>query len=42
MNKNYEAPQIEVIEIEIEGVLCSSGGGFESTNSGSSIGNRRL
>ncbi|MFI3262947.1 MAG: hypothetical protein R3Y26_08570 [Rikenellaceae bacterium] len=39
MNKNYEAPQIEVIEIEIEGVLCASG--IEATSYGSSLSNRR-
>ncbi len=24
--KNYESPQLEVIEIEMEGVICASGG----------------
>ncbi len=38
MKTNYEAPQIEVIEIELEGVLCDSG--IENTNRGSSWGNR--
>lgn len=32
MTKNYESPQIEVIEIEAEGVLCGSLEG--TTNNG--------
>ncbi len=35
MGNNYVAPQIEVIEIEIEGVLCTSGdieGLYEGVN----------
>lgn len=31
--KRYEAPQAEVIEIEPQGILCSSGG-VVSTNAG--------
>ena len=31
--KTYEAPKVEVIEIESQGVLCASGGG-ESTPDG--------
>ncbi len=36
MKTNYEAPQIEVIEIEIEGVLCQSGP--EDGNQGNNLG----
>ena len=28
VNEVYEEPTIEIIEIEIEGILCSSGEGF--------------
>jgi hypothetical protein len=31
-NKRYEAPQVEVIEIEPQGLLCASGG--VATNAG--------
>ncbi len=37
MKANYEAPQIEVIEIEIEGAVL-----IESTTPGSDWGNRLL
>lgn len=37
MQKNYESPQIEVIEIEVEGVLCAST--LESMSNNGSIGN---
>ena len=41
-NKHYEAPQVEVIEIEPQGILCTSGGspvtnkGAGTTNMGMS------
>ncbi|MFI3317526.1 MAG: hypothetical protein SNF93_08310 [Rikenellaceae bacterium] len=35
MKKNYETPQIEVIEIELEGILCASLGGGDSSSSNS-------
>ncbi|MFI3314682.1 MAG: hypothetical protein R3Y04_03350 [Rikenellaceae bacterium] len=37
MKNEYIAPQIEVIEIELESQLCGSGG-LESLNFGGSIG----
>ncbi len=37
MKTNYVAPQIEVIEIEVESVLCES---FGSTTPGGTTGNR--
>lgn len=41
MTKKYEAPQIEVIEIEIEGLICASGGNdIETTTYGNSLGSR--
>lgn len=33
MKKNYVAPQIEVIEIEIEGMIAASGSSTNSTTS---------
>ena len=30
--KHYEAPKMEVIEIENQGVLCASGGGAQPQN----------
>ncbi|MFR9522980.1 MAG: hypothetical protein SNH94_00225 [Rikenellaceae bacterium] len=39
MKTNYQVPQIEVVEIELEGVLCTSGtGSVEDLTSGGSIG----
>lgn len=37
MSKNYEAPQIEVIEIEIEDVLCTSGSTTTTTESAATV-----
>ncbi len=37
MKTNYEAPQIEVIEIEVESVLCES---IPGTTPGGTTGNR--
>ncbi len=33
MKTNYQTPQIEVVEIELEGTLCGSGGGSNSSSS---------
>ena len=30
--KRYDAPQVEVIEIDYQGILCSSGGGAPATS----------
>lgn len=39
MKTNYQVPQIEVVEIELEGVLCvSDTGSVEDLKSGGSIG----
>ncbi len=41
MKKNYESPQVEVVEIELEGVVCVSGNGsLESLSEGDSLGIR--
>ena len=32
--KRYEAPHVEVIAIEPQGILCTSGGGNVVTNAG--------
>ncbi len=37
--KRYEAPQVEVIEIETQSVLCASGGGNIETNKGAGTTN---
>lgn len=37
--KRYEAPQVEVIEIETQSVLCASGGGNVETNAGAGTTN---
>ncbi len=34
MKTNYDAPQVEVIEIELEGVLCVSGDTIDAPNAG--------
>ena len=36
--KHYEAPQAEIIKIELQGMLCVSGGGGGITNMGYSSG----
>ena len=33
-NKRYEAPRVEVIEIEYQGILCASAGGDTATGPG--------
>lgn len=39
MKTNYQVPQIEVVEIELEGILCASvAGSVEDVKSGESIG----
>ncbi len=40
MKENYVVPSIEVIEVELEGVLCASAGvdGVEDFTGGSTIG----
>lgn len=38
MRKHYAEPQIEVIEIEIEDVLCQSGDGTQDYDDGVSLG----
>lgn len=30
----YEKPSLEIIEVELEGVLCASGGGFDNGGGG--------
>ncbi len=35
MNTNYVAPQVEVIEVELEGVLCAS---IEDMKDGGELG----
>ncbi|MBQ5496736.1 MAG: hypothetical protein IIT76_16285, partial [Prevotella sp.] len=37
--KRYDAPQVEVIEIETQSVLCASGGGGTVTNKGAGTTN---
>ena len=37
LNQHYEAPQVEIIDIEIQGELCVSGG--PSTNKGAGTTN---
>jgi hypothetical protein len=41
--KHYEAPQVEVIEIENQGVLCASGnGGGETSGFGAGTTNMNM
>ncbi len=40
METNYESPQIEVIEVEVEDTFCQSA--FEDMEKGDSWGNRRI
>lgn len=37
MKTAYQAPQVEVIEIELENILCASGGSIEDTTEGINI-----
>ena len=40
--KRYEAPQVEVIEIESQGMLCASAGGDQATGFGAGTTNMNM
>ncbi|MBQ6305623.1 MAG: hypothetical protein IJK78_03565 [Bacteroidales bacterium] len=40
--KRYEAPQVELIEIEPQGILCASAGGGETTGFGAGTTNMNM
>lgn len=40
--KRYEAPQVELIEIEPQGILCASAGGGETAGFGAGTTNMNM
>lgn len=40
--QRYEAPKMEVIEIEYQGILCASAGGGEATGFGAGTTNMNM